>query len=165
MLDLPRDPDFAVKAERVLDLYDRRWKGRRLRPDEYVISADEKPGVQALLRAHPSLRAGPARPPRIEFEYRRGGTLAYLAAYDVHHATVFGRCGPTIGSPTGTAPQRSGSAARQARARRLPACIAATRATGIVCPPRPVRGRWPVAAASSWSTGRGRPAVGARWRW
>jgi len=37
----PRDPDFAVKAERVLDLYQRRWQGRRLRPDEYVISADE----------------------------------------------------------------------------------------------------------------------------
>jgi len=37
----PRDPDFAAKAERVLDLYDRHWQGRRLRPDEYVISADE----------------------------------------------------------------------------------------------------------------------------
>jgi transposase len=93
----PRDPDFVVKAERVLDLYDRRWKGRRLRPDEYVISADEKPGVQALRRAHPSLTAGPGRPPRVEFEYRRGGTLAYLAAYDVHQATVFGRCEPTTG--------------------------------------------------------------------
>jgi len=28
----PRDPDFAAKAERVLDLYDRHWQGRRLRP-------------------------------------------------------------------------------------------------------------------------------------
>ncbi|HZA30724.1 MAG TPA: hypothetical protein VE462_04325, partial [Propionibacteriaceae bacterium] len=37
----PRDPDFAAKAERVLDLYERVWDGRRLRPDEYVISADE----------------------------------------------------------------------------------------------------------------------------
>ena len=37
----PRDPDFAVKAARVLDLYDRPFEGRRLRPDEYVISADE----------------------------------------------------------------------------------------------------------------------------
>lgn len=93
----PRDPDFVVKAERVLDLYDRRWKGRRLRPDEYVISADEKPGVQALRRRHPPLPAGPGRPPRVEFEYRRGGTLAYLAAYDVHQAAVFGRCEPTTG--------------------------------------------------------------------
>jgi transposase len=93
----PRDPDFLVKAERVLDLYDRRWNGRRLRPDEYVISADEKPGVQALRRCHPSLPAGPGRPPRVEFEYRRGGTLTYLAAYDVHRADVFGRCEPTTG--------------------------------------------------------------------
>ena len=26
----PRDPDFATKAARVLDLYARRWNGRRL---------------------------------------------------------------------------------------------------------------------------------------
>ena len=25
-------------------------------------------------------------------DYRRGGTLAYLAAWDVHHARIFGRC-------------------------------------------------------------------------
>jgi hypothetical protein len=30
----PRDPDFAVKAGRVLDLYDRRWNGRLLGDDE-----------------------------------------------------------------------------------------------------------------------------------
>jgi transposase len=93
----PRDPDFAAKAARVLDLYQRRWAGRRLRPDEYVISADEKTGVQALRRLHPGRPTGPARPARVEFEYRRGGTLAYLAAYDVHQARVFGRCEPTTG--------------------------------------------------------------------
>jgi len=37
----PRDPDFAAKAARVLDLYDRHWQGAELGPDEYVISADE----------------------------------------------------------------------------------------------------------------------------
>ncbi len=35
----PRDPGFAVKAARVLDLYDRTWAGRRLGDDEYVISS------------------------------------------------------------------------------------------------------------------------------
>ncbi len=35
--------------------------------------------------------AGPGRPALCEFEYRRGGTLAYLAAWDVHHANLFGR--------------------------------------------------------------------------
>lgn len=67
----PRDPDFTIKAARVLDLYARRWAGRRLRPDEYVLSADEKTGVQALRRIHPGLAAGSGRPARVEFEYRR----------------------------------------------------------------------------------------------
>jgi transposase len=34
----PRDPDFAVKGGRVLDLYQRIWEGRELAEDEYVIS-------------------------------------------------------------------------------------------------------------------------------
>jgi len=37
----PRDPDFAAKAGRVLDLYARTWQGVALGDDEYVISADE----------------------------------------------------------------------------------------------------------------------------
>ena len=87
----PRDPDFAAKAGRVLDLYQRRFEGRRLRPDELVVCADEKSQLQALGRRHPTLPPGPGRPARVEFEYRRGGTLAYLAAWDVHHANLFGR--------------------------------------------------------------------------
>jgi transposase len=37
----PRDPHFAVKAARVLDLYQREWEGEPPGDDEYVISADE----------------------------------------------------------------------------------------------------------------------------
>ena len=92
----PRDPEFAAKAGRVLDLYDRRWNGRRLREDEYVISADEKSQLQAL-RRRLDLPPAPGRIRRQEFEYRRGGTLAYLAAYDVHRGQVLGRCAPTTG--------------------------------------------------------------------
>lgn len=40
-----RDPDFAAKAARVLDLYARVFGGQPLGADEYVISADEKTGV------------------------------------------------------------------------------------------------------------------------
>ena len=87
-----RDPDFCAKAHRVLDLYARRFEGRRLRPDELVISADEKSQLQALHRRHPSLAPGPGRAMRNEFDYRRRGTLAYLAAWDVHHARIYGRC-------------------------------------------------------------------------
>jgi hypothetical protein len=34
---------------------------------------------------------------RVEFEYERGGALAYLAAWDVGRARLFGRCEPTTG--------------------------------------------------------------------
>jgi transposase len=93
----PRDPYFAVKAGRVLDLYQRIWDGVALGEDEYVISADEKSQLQALSRCHPELAAGPGRVRRVEFEYDRHGTLAYLGAYDVHRARLIGRVAPTTG--------------------------------------------------------------------
>ena len=34
---------------------------------------------------------------RVEHEYRRAGSLAYLAAWDVRRAKLFGRCEPTTG--------------------------------------------------------------------
>jgi transposase len=92
-----RDPHFAVKGGRVLDLYQREWEGQPLGAGEYVLSADEKPGVQARSRVHLPLPPGPRRAARVESEYARGGTLAYLAAYDVHRAHVMGRCEPTTG--------------------------------------------------------------------
>ena len=78
----------------MLDLYERRWDGRRLHPGEYVISADEKTQLQALLRRHPLVAPGPGRAGLVEHEYRRRGTLAYLAAMDVHAPArgLFGRC-------------------------------------------------------------------------
>src|SRR5947209_17696201 len=79
----PRDPDFAVKAGRVLDLYARTFEGKRLRPDEYVICADEKSQLQALGRRRPTVAPGPGRRARFELECERGGTLAYLGAWDV----------------------------------------------------------------------------------
>jgi hypothetical protein len=44
-----------------------------------------------------TLPAGAGRPMRVESEYTRGGTLAYLVAYDVYRAQVIGRCEPTTG--------------------------------------------------------------------
>jgi hypothetical protein len=93
----PRDPDFAAKAGRVLDLYHRRWDNKPLNPDEYVISTDEKTSIQARCRCHPTLPPAPGQPARVEHEYTRRGALAYLAALDVHHATVIGRCEDTTG--------------------------------------------------------------------
>jgi len=88
----PRDPDFAAKAGRILDLYERRWNGQALQDDEFVISADEKTSIQARRRKHPTRACRPASPMRVEHEYQRCGAWAYLAALDVHQARVFGRC-------------------------------------------------------------------------
>ncbi len=88
----PRDPEFARKAGRLLDLYERRWHGVPLGPREYVVCADEKTSIQARRRTHPSRPPAPGRPMRVEHEYARAGAWAYLAAWDVHRANVFGRC-------------------------------------------------------------------------
>ena len=92
-----RDPAFRDRAAVVLDLYARTWQGDTLGNDEYVISADEKTSIQARCRCHPTLAPGQARAMRVNHEYHRGGACAYLAAYDVHRATVFGRCEDTTG--------------------------------------------------------------------
>jgi hypothetical protein len=92
-----RDPNFAEKAGRALDLYARVFDGKRLRPDEYVICADEKTQLQALGRRHDTVAPGPGRPGLVEFDYLRGGTLVYLAAWDVHHARLFDRVEQTTG--------------------------------------------------------------------
>ena len=92
-----RDPDFAVKAARVLDLYAGIWDGQPLGPNDFVICADEKTSIQARCRCHPTLPPGRARMMRIENDYHRRGALAYLAAWDVHRGQVTGRCEDTTG--------------------------------------------------------------------
>jgi transposase len=93
----PRAPDFAAKAGVALDLYQRRFHGGQLEPGQFVISADEKASIQARCRCHPTLPPGVARMMKVEHEYQRGGALAYLAAWDVHQARLFGRCEPSTG--------------------------------------------------------------------
>jgi hypothetical protein len=93
----PRDPQFATKAGRVLDLYARTLAGKPLRSDEFVIAADEKTSIQPRRRIHPSSPPQPHRPMRVECEYARCGAWAYIAALDVHHARALGRCEATTG--------------------------------------------------------------------
>jgi transposase len=92
-----RDPAFAAKAARVLDLYAGIWDGQPLGSNGYVICADEKTSIQARCRCHPTLLPGKARAMRVEHDSRRGGALAYLAAWDVHRGQVAGRCEDTTG--------------------------------------------------------------------
>jgi hypothetical protein len=93
----PRDPLFREKASRVLDLYFRVFEGNPLGPDDYVISADEKTSIQARHRKLIGMGPLPHEPRRVEFEYKRMGALAYLAAWDVHRAKLFGICEKTTG--------------------------------------------------------------------
>ena len=55
----PRDPRFAEKAGRILDLYEGRWEGQLLEPGDFVVCADEKPSIQARARKHASQPAIP----------------------------------------------------------------------------------------------------------
>jgi hypothetical protein len=93
----PRDPQFADKAGRVLDLYAGSWQGEPLGPQDHIISADEKTSIQARIRCHPSLPPASGRALRIEYEYARGGALQYLAAWDVRRGIIMGRCEPSTG--------------------------------------------------------------------
>ena len=82
----PRDPQFALKAGRILDLYEGQWEGKALQDGDFVLSADEKTSIQARRRIHPGTPTQRGRARRVEHEYERGGALCYLAAWDVRRA-------------------------------------------------------------------------------
>jgi hypothetical protein len=86
-----------VQAEKVLDLHARKWDGKPLGRNDYVISADEKTSIQARCRCHPTLPPAKTRIMRVNHDYQRRGAVAYFAVYDVHRAKVFGRCEDTTG--------------------------------------------------------------------
>ena len=87
----PRDPLFYERAAPALDLYAGRWHGKPLGDSDFVLSADEKTSIQARRRLHPRHVAWDGRGQRVEHEYERRGAWAYLAAWDVHRARLFGR--------------------------------------------------------------------------
>ena len=57
----PRDPLFVEKAGPILDLYQGLWQGQPLGPKDFVLSADEKTGIQRVTAS-----ILPFRPPREE---------------------------------------------------------------------------------------------------
>lgn len=71
------DPEFWERAADVCGLY--------LSPPQnaLVLSVDEKTAVPARSRTHPTLPAGPGKPERQEFEYRRHGVANFITALDV----------------------------------------------------------------------------------
>lgn len=93
----PRDPQFAKKAARILNLYEGLWEGKPLNQADCVLSTDEKTSIQARRRKHPTSPPEPGKRMRVEHEYERKGALTYLAAWDVRRAKIFGRCDQTTG--------------------------------------------------------------------
>jgi transposase len=78
-------PEFWERAADVCGVY--------LSPPEnaVVLSIDEKTGIQAKSRKHPTQPLRPGRPARQEFEYVRHGTASLMAAMDVATGKVFAR--------------------------------------------------------------------------
>jgi transposase len=76
-LNRPDDPAFFTRARDICHLY------QHIPADTVLLSVDEKTGIQAKSRKHPTRRARPGRPARREFEYVRHGTVSLLAAMNV----------------------------------------------------------------------------------
>src|ERR1035441_3591529 len=93
----PRDPDFAAKANVILDLYQGVYGGKPLGPGDRILSFDARPSIQARGRIHATLPAAPGKPVRVEHEYVRHGALALLAGLDVHTGQVFASTPKTTG--------------------------------------------------------------------
>lgn len=93
----PRDPQFEEKAGRVLDLYQGIWNDIPLKSNEFVICADEKTSIQVRDRRHETLPPRKNQCMRVEHEYRRRGSVNYIAALDINRAKIFGHCAPKTG--------------------------------------------------------------------
>ena len=78
------DPEFQSKVTEICELY--------LSPpsDALVLCVDEKTGMQALGRKHPTRSPAPQREARRDYEYTRNGTSKLLAAFNPHTGEVYG---------------------------------------------------------------------------
>ena len=87
------DPDFDAKALAICKLYleaPAMYQRGRL-----LICCDEKTGMQALGRTHPTQPARPGQPAKREQDYIRHGTRALITSFLVATGEVIGDLGPT----------------------------------------------------------------------
>ena len=153
----PRDPRFLEKAGPVLDLYAAPLARRAAAPRRVRHlrrREDPDPGAPPQTRRPPRRRRAAAQ--RVEHEYDRGGALAYLAAWDVHRAKLFGRCEPQTGID---AVRPAGRPGHDHRALRQRAARVLDRRQRLL-PPRPGSHR---PAPSAGRTCARPPAVHASW--
>ena len=89
----PDDPGaFAAEVAAVCEAY--QHAPAVAQQGGYIISTDEKPGIQALERAAPTLPMKPGLLERPEYEYLRHGTQCLIANFDVATGRVVA---PTLG--------------------------------------------------------------------
>lgn len=79
------DAEFGPKVRRICRLYLRPPRGAT------ILCVDEKTQMQAVQRRFPGRLPGAGADGRFEFEYRRRGVLALIAALDVRTGRVFGQ--------------------------------------------------------------------------
>ncbi len=91
-----RDEEFERKMREILIVYNEvnQQNVGEEKSDKkkiYTVSADEKPGVQAIKNIAPDLYPKPGKYSTIsrDYEYKRLGTLSILAALDLHTGHVF----------------------------------------------------------------------------
>jgi hypothetical protein len=63
--------------------------------DTYTVSVDEMPGIQAIERIAKTIPMQPGKPERIEYEYKRNGTLCLIGNWDVVNGQMIA---PSIGT-------------------------------------------------------------------
>jgi transposase len=80
-----QDPEFQAKIKPICALY------LEPPPGATVLCIDEKTGIQALRRKNPTRYPRPGRAGRFEFEYKRHGTWALFAAFNVATGHVLGQ--------------------------------------------------------------------------
>lgn len=78
-----KDPQvFEQQVQHVCQTY-REAPNLYFQANTYTISVDEMPGAQALERIAKTIPMQPGQPVRIEYEYRRHGTLCLIGNWDV----------------------------------------------------------------------------------
>lgn len=83
------DPDFDVHAEKVKEVLVEATSSEQ-DDSELVISFDEKTGMQAKERIAPDQPMKPGQPKRLEYEYKRHGTLVLFGLLVVNTGLVLG---------------------------------------------------------------------------
>jgi len=94
-----RDPDFDIKMAQVLhvykevELYKSYLENNNEEQTIAILSYDEKPGIQALKSKAPDLPPVPGQYSSIarDYEYKRLGTVSFLASIDLLNGQVHGQ--------------------------------------------------------------------------